>query len=152
MERSIFAGFKNLNTGFDSPEIYHFSPKEFVKVIDRCEGLHVGINGLEVFTTDIEPRGTAALIEVEITPEGLSVEDRFEWARQLVRRYQNIRQVTISATFSVSDSVLKSSHLIPEMNCEISTLLATLEERNVTNHTRNLLSRVLKALSVHRRR
>jgi hypothetical protein len=37
-----------LNTGFDSPLIGHFSPADFLVVIDGCEHLHVHIIGIEV--------------------------------------------------------------------------------------------------------
>jgi len=37
----VYAGLKDLNTGFDSPLIGHFSPTDFLVVIDRCENLHI---------------------------------------------------------------------------------------------------------------
>jgi hypothetical protein len=54
LRRVIYAGLKDLNTGFDSPLICHFSPEDFLIVIDRCESLGVEVIGVEVFTTDAE--------------------------------------------------------------------------------------------------
>jgi hypothetical protein len=44
----IYAGLTDLNTGFDSPLIGHFSPEDFLIVIDRCEALNVRVIGIEV--------------------------------------------------------------------------------------------------------
>jgi len=97
MQEFVFADLKNLNTGFDSPLIFHFDPADFEMVIDRCERLHVRIVGIEVFSSDVE------LLEIEISPE-----DGLEWARRSVGKYQGRSDVTISATFEVPDAVLKS--------------------------------------------
>jgi hypothetical protein len=93
MQRVVFAGLANLNTGFDSPLICHFSPTDFSKVIERCGHLHVRIIGIEVFLIG------GGMLEVEI-----SEEDGFEWTRRLVDRYQQRSDVTICATFDVPDS------------------------------------------------
>lgn len=92
----VFAGLQDVNTGFDSPLISHFSPTEFLIVIDRCESLRIRVIGIEVCTTEVEPPWKAALLEVEISPE-----DGYNWARQLVRRYQGKPDITVSATFGV---------------------------------------------------
>jgi hypothetical protein len=64
----ICAGLKDLNTGFDSPLIGHFSPEDFLIVIDRCESLGVDVIGIEVSTTDVEPPSKLQLVEIEISP------------------------------------------------------------------------------------
>ncbi|HSY35602.1 MAG TPA: hypothetical protein VK814_07630 [Acidobacteriaceae bacterium] len=90
----IYAGLQDLNTGFDSPLVGHFSPADFLIVIDRCESLNVKVNGIEVFTTDVKPPWKVELLEVEISPgEG------YDWARRLVGQYQGKADFTISATF-----------------------------------------------------
>lgn len=61
----VYAGFKDLNTGFDSSLIGHFSPEDFLVVIDRCEPLHVRVIGIEVFASGGD------FLEVEISPERL---------------------------------------------------------------------------------
>jgi hypothetical protein len=83
----VFAGFKDLNTGFDSPLIGHFSPEDFLVVIDRCERLHVHVIGIEIFASRRD------FLEVEISPQ-----DGYEWARRLVQKYQGRSDVTICAT------------------------------------------------------
>ena len=100
----IYAGLTDLNTGFDSPLIGHFSPEDFLTVIDRCESLNVRIIGIEVFTTDVEPPWKVGLLEVEISPE-----DGYDWPRRLVRKYWDRSDITICASFDVSDAVLKSN-------------------------------------------
>ena len=86
----VYAGLKDLNTGFDSPLIGHFSPADFLVVIDRCELLHIRVIGIEVFAAGRD------FLEVEISPE-----DGHDWARRLVQRYQGRSDVTICATFGV---------------------------------------------------
>jgi hypothetical protein len=100
----IYAGLKDLNTGFDSPMIGHFSPQDFLIVIHRCESLNVRIIGIEVFTTDVEPPWKVGLLEVEISPE-----DGYDWPRRLVREYQDRSDITICGSFDVSDAVPKSN-------------------------------------------
>ncbi len=100
----IYAGLTDLNTGFDSPLIGHFSPEDFLTVIDRCESLNVRIIGIEVFTTDVEPPWKVGLLEVEISPE-----DGYDWPRRLVRKYWDRADITICASFDVCDAVLKSN-------------------------------------------
>jgi hypothetical protein len=53
----IYAGLTDLNTGFDSTLIAHFSPENFLTVIDRCESLNVRVLGIEVFSTGAQPPG-----------------------------------------------------------------------------------------------
>jgi hypothetical protein len=86
----VHAGLRDLNTGFDSPLIGHFSPANFLVVIDRCEPLHIRVIGIEVFASGRN------FLEVEISPE-----DGYDWARRLVQRYQGRFDVTICATFGV---------------------------------------------------
>jgi hypothetical protein len=99
----LYAGLKDLNTGFDSPLIDHFSPEDFLIVIRCCESLKVRIIGIEVFTTDVEPPWKLGLLEVEIAPE-----DGYDWPRRLVREYQDRSDITICGSFDVSDALPKS--------------------------------------------
>jgi hypothetical protein len=50
----IYTGLTDLNTGFDSALIGHFSAEDFLIVIDRCEALNVEVIGIEVFTTEVD--------------------------------------------------------------------------------------------------
>jgi hypothetical protein len=99
----VYAGFTDLNTGFDSPLIGHFSPEDFLIVIDRCESLSVRIIGIEVSTTDVEPPSKVQMVDIEISPE-----EGYDWSRRLVRKYMEKSAITISATFDVPDELLKS--------------------------------------------
>lgn len=100
----IYTGLTDLNTGFDSPLIGHFSLEDFLTVIDRCESLKVPVIAIEVFTTDAEPPWKVGLLQVEISPE-----DGYDWPRRLVREYQERSDITICASFDVPDAVLKSN-------------------------------------------
>jgi len=89
----VFAGLGNLNTGFDSPLIYHVSPSDFDTVIDRCEQLQVIICGIEVFSG-------VELLACEINAgenKGLG------WARELVNRYRETSNITFCATFTTAE-------------------------------------------------
>jgi hypothetical protein len=100
----LYAGLADLNTGFDSDLIGHFSPEEFLTVIDRCEVLGVEVIGIEVFTTDVEPPWKVGFLGVETSPV-----PGYDWARQLVRKYMEKSDITITATFDVPDELLKSN-------------------------------------------
>jgi hypothetical protein len=99
----IYAGLTDLNIGFDSALIGHFSPEDFLTVIDRCESLYVRIIGVEVFTTDVEPPWKVGLLGVEVSPE-----EGYDWPRRLVREYQDRSDITICGSFDVSDAVPES--------------------------------------------
>jgi hypothetical protein len=86
----VYAGLKDMNTGFDSPLIGHFSPADFLVVIDRCEPLQIRVIGIEVFASGRD------FLEVEI-----SSKNGYDWARRLIQRYQGRSDVTICATFGV---------------------------------------------------
>jgi len=103
MEQVVYAGLENINTGFDAAGIFHFSPADFGKVIDRCEHLHVHPNGIEVFTTD------GGFIECVFAMDDGSPDESFDWARRLARKYMEVPDIAMSATFNVPDSALATS-------------------------------------------
>ncbi len=93
----VYAGLKDLNDGFDSPLIGHFSPADFLTLIDRCESLHIQIIGIEFFKIiDVGPPSRVMYLQCEISPEA-----GYKWARRLVRKYLRRRRITVSATFEV---------------------------------------------------
>jgi hypothetical protein len=93
----VYAGLTDLNDGFDSPQVGHFSPRDFLALIARCESLHVRIIGFEVFKIiDAGPPSKAMLLEVEISPE-----QGYKWARRVVQKYLRRSRITVSATFEV---------------------------------------------------
>lgn len=97
MRDVVYAGLTDLNDGFDSPLIGHFSPRDFLTLIDRCESLHVRIIGIEVFKMiKVRQPSKVMLLEVEISPE-----KGYKWARRLVQKYLRRSRITVSATFEV---------------------------------------------------
>lgn len=104
MEQEVFAGLTNSNTEIDSPLCFYFSPEEFSKLIDRCERSHVSISCIEVFSTDVKPPWRAALLDIEYFPG-----EDLDWARRLVKRYQNVPHIILIGDYNVPDSMLESS-------------------------------------------
>jgi hypothetical protein len=104
LQEVLYAGLTDLNTGFDSPLIGHFSPEEFLIMLDRCEALNVEVIGIEVFTTDVEPPSKVQMVDIEISPV-----PGYDWARRFVREYMEESGITISATFDVPDALLTSN-------------------------------------------
>ena len=90
LESKVFAGLDDRNTGFDSPLIPHFSPSDFLIVIDRCAQLGIEIIGVEAFAAGIE------LVGLEIAPE-----PGYEWVRQFTLGYLTDDVVTLCATYGV---------------------------------------------------
>lgn len=103
MDTVVFGGSKDLNTGFDAPGIQHFSPADFGKVVSRCKPLKITPIGIEIFTTD------GSFIDCEVRAENISTEDVYTWAQGLVQTFEGTPDITMSATFDVSDSLLISS-------------------------------------------
>jgi hypothetical protein len=100
----LYAGLTDLNTGFDSSSIGHFSPAHFFIVIDRCEALNIEVIGIEVLAISVEPAWKAGLVEIEI-----STVPGYDWARRFVREYMERSDITICATFDVPDALFKSN-------------------------------------------
>lgn len=86
----VFVGLTERNTGFDSELIPHFSPADFLRVIDRCVHHGVEIIGIEAFAEGKE------LVEIEISPE-----PGYGWARHLTRRYLSDGDITLCASYRV---------------------------------------------------
>lgn len=89
----LYRGLKNQNTGFDAPSIAHFCSADFATVINRCEALRLGINGIEVFEI---VDGAARLLDIVFAAAD---EKGYAWARRVAERYGNGSNVTFSATF-----------------------------------------------------
>ena len=100
----IFAYLKNLNTGFDSLSIPHVSPQDFESVIDRCEFLGVGINGIKVFSTVTWPSEHF----VSYLGTYFARDQCYKGARQVVATYLEMADLSVCATFILPIAVLKS--------------------------------------------
>lgn len=87
----IYAGLVDLNTGYDAPLVNHFTPVDFLMVIDRCEARSVRIIGIEIF--HVVPN-EVGFLSCEF-PRG------YEAARRLVRKYSRRANITVSGTFDV---------------------------------------------------
>jgi len=47
LNRNVFFGLENQNSGFDSESIKYFLEEDFKIVLDRVESLNLGVNGIE---------------------------------------------------------------------------------------------------------
>lgn len=99
----VYPGLLNLNTGFDSPKIAHFSPANFARVIDRCEAMGITINGIEAFDISSRPVEMLAVLFADEGELGLG------WAQRIVGLYAEKPNVTLSATFNIPDGLLEST-------------------------------------------
>lgn len=88
----IFRGLEDLNTGFDSPTLPHFSPDDFAIVIQRCAKHHVSIIGIEVY-------------EISSWPICMLDVCGGRHARRLVKAYCNHPGISFSAVFDVGENV-----------------------------------------------
>jgi hypothetical protein len=96
--KQVFAGLQDRNTGFDATCIVHFSPTDFVTVMDRCERLAINMFGMEVFD------GKHALRAVHIRPE---LSKGLVWARHILTLYLPHPEYTIAATYDVRQTRLR---------------------------------------------
>jgi hypothetical protein len=88
----IFHGLEDLNSGFDSPSLPHFSPDDFAIVIERCAQHHVSIIGIEVLDISSWP---ICMLDV----------CGGQHARRLVKSYGNRPGTSFSAVFDVAENV-----------------------------------------------
>ena len=54
LEKYIYNGLTNLNTGFDSPSIQYFSQTEFKILLEKVEEQNICIYGIEPFDSDLD--------------------------------------------------------------------------------------------------
>lgn len=88
----IFHGLEDLNTGFDSPSLPHFSPDDFAIVTQRCAEHHVRIIGIEIFDISSWP---ICLLDV----------CGGRHASHLVKLYSNRPGISFCASFDVGENV-----------------------------------------------
>src|SRR5664280_1194508 len=78
LSEQVFVGLKDRNTGFDAECIPHFSPQDFLIVVERLERLGANMYGIEVF--DEEHRVDICEIR-PMRSRGLA------WARRVIKPY-----------------------------------------------------------------
>jgi hypothetical protein len=102
LEKHVFAGLTNLNTGFDSPTILYFSESDFEKVIDRVESLGLGIYG-------IEPWQNGEYFGVVIVEDSGMDPTNPKWYRAAFKQFRDMNEdLQYSATYFIPDSILKA--------------------------------------------
>jgi hypothetical protein len=86
----VFRGLNDLKPAWDSPVTAHFNAGDFIRVVDRCTVLGVGIIGIEIFTTERQ------LLDIEIREA-----DSNSWCVSFVQKYQERIDLSICATYQV---------------------------------------------------
>ena len=104
LDSVVFAGLTNLNTGFDSPLICHVTPEDFEAVIDRCDFLGVGINGIEAFSIDTWPSQHF----VSYLGTWFAGEDCYKSAREILQHHLDMADESVAATFVVPITALQA--------------------------------------------
>jgi hypothetical protein len=117
MEEGVYIGLEDLNSGFDSEGIYHFSVNDFANVIDRCEYMGVGLNGIESF--DISPWQTEGHVYALDCVFPAKDQNQYEWTRKYLKQFEGQADISFSATFNIPEEVLKSKGYTPRVNNEV---------------------------------
>lgn len=87
----VFVGLTDLNSGYDSSLIAHFSPEEFETVAARCERLNICIYGVEIFVNKTE------FLDCVISPEA-----GFGWVRRLIEEYRGRPDIAFCASYGLT--------------------------------------------------
>jgi hypothetical protein len=102
LEKYVFAGLTNINTGFDIPEIRYFSESDFEKILDRVESLGLGIYG-------IEPWQNGEYFGVVIFEDSGMDPTNPKWYRAAFKQFIDMKEdLQYSASYFIPDSILKA--------------------------------------------
>lgn len=102
LDKHVFAGLKNLNTGFDSPTISYFSESDFEKVLDRVENLGLGIHG-------IEPWQNGEYFSVLVCEDSGMDSLNPKWYWDAFKHFKDMNEdLQYSATYFIPDKLLKA--------------------------------------------
>lgn len=100
LDKNIFVGLKNLNTGFDSPTIAYFSEADFEKVLDRVEKHGLGIHG-------IEPWQNGQFFGVVVHEESGMDPTNPKWYRDAFKYFKDMEEdLQYSATYVIPNKNL----------------------------------------------
>ena len=102
LDKYIFQGLKNLNTGFDVQGLKYFSEREFQIVLERVKDKGLSVLGIEPFKND-EYYGTYLCdIDYKKKPNDPT------WYQQAFEDFKKRdKSLMYAASFSVSEDLLK---------------------------------------------
>ncbi len=101
LDKHIFVGLKNLNTGFDSPTIIYFSETDFQIVLERVKQNGLGIYG-------IEPWKNGEFFDVTVCEDFGKDPNDSNWYLQAFQDFKDTGEsLQYAATYSIPDKLLK---------------------------------------------
>lgn len=102
LDRHIFVGLKNLNTGFDALGIFYFSESDFEKVLDRVQKFGLGING-------IEPWQGGQFFAVICCEDSGMENTNPKWYRDAFKYFKDMnKDIQYAASYFIPDKLLKA--------------------------------------------
>ena len=100
LERNVFYGLTNLNTGFDSPSIKYFSAEDFEIILNRVKRLGLGIFG-------IEPWKDGAFYSVKVYEHYTNDPTEYNWYMSAFISFKNEDEnLQYSASYFVPEGLL----------------------------------------------
>lgn len=108
LDKYIFCGLTNLNTGFDVSSIKYFSEKEFEILLQRVKELSFGIHGIEPWQ-DGKLYDVVTCMERSVDPANANPADS-AWYMSAFEEFQNRKEKNLkyAATYFVPHSFFKA--------------------------------------------
>ena len=102
LEKNIYYGLTNLNTGWDAPSIFYFTESEFKIVLERIEKLGLGVNGIEPWDMDNH------YFDSKVFEEYSTVSTNSDWYNKAFSEFiKTGEELQYSASYYVPDELLK---------------------------------------------
>lgn len=102
LEKNIYNGLTNLNTGFDSPSIRYFSQIEFKILLEKVEKQNISIYGIEPFDSDLD------YFDTKVHEQYNKKANDPEWYNGAFEEFVSLEEELIyAASFHVPDELLK---------------------------------------------
>lgn len=103
LEKYIFIGLTNLNTGFDAYSIQYFSEVDFATILERIEKLGLGIYGVEPFLD-------SEYFDTKVYEEYTSLSTDPMWFNKAFNEFKEInKELIYSASYHIPEEFLKSN-------------------------------------------
>lgn len=102
LDRHIFVGLKNINTGFDAPGIFYFSESDFEKVLDRVQKFGLGITGIEPW------QGGQFFAVITYEDSGMEKTNP-NWYRDAFKYFKDLNEdLQYAASYFIPDNILNA--------------------------------------------
>jgi len=106
LNKYIFEGLKNINTGFDSENIKYFSSDDFKIVLQRAEQYGLGISG-------IEPWKDGDYYDCEVYESHSTLPSDSEWYYSVFDNFlKRNEELQYAASYSFSEKIRKEFSII----------------------------------------